>query len=60
MCTESMKLVQWLNRPDKADKGQVIVKKQDKYPTQMLLKRDVLFVGFSDGLISVFNTETYR
>ncbi len=59
-CTDTGKLVQWVNRPDTGDQGQVITKKDDKYPTAMLIKKDILFVGFNDGLISVFNTETFR
>ena len=38
----------------------MITKKDDKYPTAMLIQKDILFVGFNDGLISVFNTETFR
>ena len=52
--------MQWVNRPETGDQGTMITKKDDKYPTAMIIQKDILFVGFNDGLISVFNTETFR
>ena len=56
----SSKLVQWVNRHNKEQGGVVITKKEEKYPSYILMWKEAMFVAFSDGSISVYKSETLR
>jgi len=57
----SAKLVEWVNRPTEDQvPSRTILRKSSTHPSVLLMHERFIFLGYSDGTISVLSAETYR
>ena len=53
-------LVEWVNRGQEEGEDRVLLRKEEKSPRTILLRDTLLFIGYSDGIISVLDSDTFR
>ncbi|XP_023346339.1 uncharacterized protein LOC111715262 [Eurytemora carolleeae] len=57
---KNSKLLEWVNRSVEEREDRLVSRKQEKSPTVILLRDTILFLGYSDGIISVLDSQTFR